>query len=192
MLFNGIDLDPYFRIKDIRGRGLIRRRINSLSVPGMDGEHVTSIDVPSRLLEIDIRIISKDLRKTIDELNAILATNGPVPIVFPDEPDMTYYGVVEDTEETGEKVHLGRHDTTIYIRRSDPYKYGPELTAEFPSDTASLTNNGTAKAKPIIELTATQKATFAMISNGTEEYNLIGTPADDDVVVVDEKTSVLY
>src|SRR5690606_5218776 len=39
--------------------------------------------------------------------------------------------------------------------------------------------------------TATQKATFAMISNG-EEYNLIGTPADDDVVVVDEKTSVTY
>src|SRR5690625_7689117 len=31
-----------------------------------------------------------------------------------------------------------------------------------------------------------------MISNGDEQYNLIGQPADDDVQIVDTKTSVLY
>ena len=152
MLFNGIDLEPYFRIKDIRGRGLIKRRINSISVPGMAGEHITSIDDPAKVLELDIRIISKDLRKSIDELNAIFATDQPVPIVFPDEPDKTYYGTVETTEETGERFHLGRHDTTLFIRRSTPYKYGPELNPTFPSDAVTLTNNGTAEADPIFEM----------------------------------------
>src|SRR5690606_33143609 len=86
---------------------------------------------------------------------------------------------------------VGIHRGTIYILR-DKYKYGAEKTVETTSDTFVVENNGTAETEPIIELTATEKATFAMISNEIEEYNLIGTPADDDVVVVDEKTSVLY
>src|SRR5690606_17295926 len=117
----------------------------------MDGEYVESVDTPSKVLEVDIRIISDDLRKTIDELNAILATDEPVPIVFPDEPEMTYYGMVEASEETGERVHLGWHDATIYIRRSDPYKYGPEKHAEF-QDSGIVENNGTADTEPIITM----------------------------------------
>lgn len=178
LIFNGIDLSPYFRIKDIRGRGLINRNINAISIPGMDGEYVESVDTPSKVLEVDIRIISDDLRKTIDELNAILATDEPVPIVFPDEQDMTYYGIVEASDETGERVHLGWHDATIYIRRSDPYKYGPEKTDEF-QDSGIVENKGAAEADPIFELEVLQPTTFAMVSNG-EEYNMIGRPVDVD------------
>lgn len=168
ILFNNIDLEPYFRIKEIRGRGLIKRKINSITVPGMDGEYVESIDTPSKVLEVDIRITSSDLRKTIDTLNSILATDEPVPIVFPDEPEMTYYGTVETSEETGERVHLGRHDSTIYIRQSDPYKYGPEQREEIKTDVHSVRNDGTAEAKPIIELTVKEPITFAMVQNNND------------------------
>src|SRR5690606_1133494 len=72
----------------------------------------------------------------------------------------------------------------------DPYKYGPEKVVETTSDTFIVENNGTAEAEPIIELTATEKATFAMVSNG-EEYNLIGTPADVETEVVDERILVM-
>src|SRR5690606_32814846 len=132
----------------------------------------------------------EELRKKIDAVSAIIETTEKVPIIFPDQPDMTYYGEYAGVEEDVEYHHVGIHRGTIYILR-DKYKYGAEKTVETTSDTFIVENNGTADAEPIIELTATQKATFAMISNG-EEYNLIGTPADDDVVVVDEKTSVLY
>src|SRR5690606_31253692 len=44
--------------------------------------------------------------------------------------------------------------------------------------------------EPIIELTATEKATFAMVSNG-EEYMMIGKPAEVDEQIVDTKTRVL-
>src|SRR5699024_5632495 len=53
----------------------------------------------------------------------------------------------------------------------------------------------TTDSDPIFELTAKEKTTFAMVANGTDEdseYNLIGFPADDDVEIVDTKTSILY
>jgi predicted phage tail component-like protein len=191
LIFNGIDLEPYFRIKDIRGRGLIKRRINGISVPGMDGEYVESIETPAKILEVDIRIVSQNLRETIDELNSIFDTNGPVPIIFPDEPDMTYYGTVEDTRESGEKVHLGRHDTTIYIRRSDPNKYGPEKEAIFPSDVFTITNEGTAEADPLFELEVLQPVTFAMIQNQNDEYMMIGRPVQAEETPFEPKTSIM-
>nr|WP_289038288.1 distal tail protein Dit [uncultured Allobacillus sp.] len=191
MLFNGIDLSPYMRIKDIRGRGLINRRVNAITAPGMDGEYSELVETPAKLLEVEARITGVDLRATIDDLNGILATDEPVPIVFPDEPEKTYYGIVEESSEDGELIHLNRHDATFIIRRSDPYKYGPEQSINFTSDTAIINNEGTAEAKPVIELTAKEPVTFAMVSNG-DEYNLVGTPADDDVQIVDAKTTVLY
>ena len=201
MLFNGIDLKPYIRIIDIRGRGIINRQVNAIAVEGMDGEHFSSVDTPSKYLEVDIEIRAKEaaaLREKIDELNAILATEQPVPIVFPDEPDMTYYGTPEGSDEIGEYVHLSKHQGTIYIRRSDPFKYGPELTADFPSDTVIVENPGTADADPIFELTAKEQTTFAMVSIG-EEYMMVGRPYDEseqptsqyDTVFADNASSLV-
>lgn len=190
IIFNNIDLEPYFRIKDIRGRGLIQRQVNGISVPGMPGEHLASIDEPAKYLEIDIRIVNKDLRGTIDTLNEIFATNAPVPIIFPDEPDKTYYGTVETSAESGEKLHLNRHDTTFLIRRSDPRKYGPEKTEPFLTSTKTILNEGTADAKPIIELTVKESLTYALIQNNNDleqlgdetypRYTMIGQPHEVD------------
>lgn len=182
MLFNNIDLAPYIRIIEIRGRGIINREVDAVSIPGMDGEHFSSVSTPSKYLEIDVEIRANNaetLRTKVDELNAILATEQPVPIVFPDEPDMTYYGTPEGSDEISEYVHLSKHQGTIYIRRSDPFKYGPELTVDFPSDSIIVENPGTAEADPIFELTAREPTTFAMVSNG-EEYMMVGIPIDAD------------
>ena len=186
-------MSQYMRIIDVRGRGLTEQELTTVSVIGSDEDYVTYRTKPPRYLEIDYEIRAKDkeeLRKKIDAVSAIIATTEKVPIIFLDEPDMTYYGEYAGVEENVEYHHVGIHRGTIFILR-DKYKYGDEKTVETTSDTFIVENEGTAESEPIIELTATQKATFAMISNG-EEYNLIGTPADDDVVVVDEKTSVLY
>lgn len=151
----------------------------------MSGEYVGSVETPGRYLEVEIRIVSKNLRETIDELNGILATDEPVPIIFPDEPDKTYYGMVEDTGEEGEKVHLGRHDAFIYIRRSDPFKYGQEKEYEFQEDTAIIENKGTAEADPIFELEVLEPTTFAMVSNG-DEYMMIGQVPEIDETPIEE------
>src|SRR5690625_1097724 len=175
------------RIIDVRGRGLIEQELTTVRVIGSDEDYVTYRTKPPRYLEIDYEIRAKnkeELRKKIDEVSAIIETTEKVPIIFPDELNRTYFGEYAGVEESVEYHHVGIHRGTIYILR-DPYKYGPEKVIEPSSDTFIVENNGTADAEPITELTATQKATFAMISNGAEEYNLIGTPADDDVQVVD-------
>lgn len=186
-------MSDYMRIIDVRGRGITEQELTTVHVIGSDEDYVTYRTKPTRFLEIDYEIRAKnkeELRKKIDAVSAIIETTEKVPIIFPDEPDMTYYGEYAGVEENVEYHHVGIHRGTIYILR-DKYKYGPEKTVETTSDTFIVENNGTAEAEPIIELTATQKATFAMVAT-EDEYNLIGTPADDDVVVVDEKTSVLY
>src|SRR5699024_3427980 len=55
-------------------------------------------------------------------------------------------------------------------------------------------NKGMALAKPVFELTAREKTTFAMVSNGTDEnssYNIIGVPTEVDEEVVDYEEVVL-
>src|SRR5690606_31328558 len=82
------------------------------------------------------------------------------------------------------------YQATLTFICPDPYKYGPEKVYQTDQDTFIVENEGTAEAEPIIELTATEKATFAMVSNG-EEYMMIGKPAEVDEQIVDTKTRVL-
>lgn len=187
-------MSDYMRIIDVRGRGLTEQELTTVRVIGSDEDYITYRTKPPRYLEIDYEIRAKnkeELRKKIDAVSAIIETTEKVPIIFSDEPDMTYYGEYAGVEESVEYHHVGIHRGTIYILR-DKYKYGHEKVIEPSSDTFIVENEGTAEAEPIIELTATQKATFAMISNGEDEYNLIGRPANVDEQLVDEKVRVLY
>src|SRR5690606_26134783 len=103
--------------------------------------------------------------------------------------DRIYYALVDGELELDEIFSTGRGEITFIC--PDPYKYGAEKSVETTSDTFIVENNGTAEAEPIIELTATEKAAFAMVSNG-EEYMIIGKPGEVDEQLVDEKVRVLY
>ena len=193
MLYNNIDMSDYMRIIDVRGRGITEQELTTVRVVGSDEDYVTYRTKPPRYLEIDYEIRAKDkeeLRKKIDAVSAIIETTEKVPIIFPDEPNMTYYGEYAGAEQNVEYHHVGIHRGTIYILR-DQYKYGPEKVYQTDQDTFIVENNGTAETEPIIELTATQKATFAMVAT-EDEYNLIGRPAEVDEQLVDEKVRVLY
>ena len=187
-------MSDYMRIIDVRGRGLTEQELTTVRVIGSDEDYVTYRTKPPRYLEIDYEIRAKnkeELRKKIDAVSAIIETTEKVPIIFPDEHDRTYFGEYAGVEESVEYHHVGIHRGTIYILR-DKYKYGPEKNLLFPADIVTVENNGTAEALPIFELEATQKTTFAMVSNQDDEYNLVGQPADDDVQIVDTRNSVLY
>ncbi|MRG87009.1 distal tail protein Dit [Salinibacillus xinjiangensis] len=184
MLFNGLDLTPYLKIKAISGRGISQTELAMLEVPGMNGAHLQRKRRPPRPLEIeaDIRANNpEELRIKMDELNGILAVDEPVPIVFLDEPNITYYGIPESTGENDEFPFMHQGQLTIIC--PDPYKYGPELTADIPSDTVTLTNEGTADADPIFEMEVLAPVTFAMIQNQNNEYMMIGQPVDVDATV---------
>ncbi|CDQ41513.1 distal tail protein Dit [Virgibacillus salexigens] len=192
MLFNDIDLSPYLRIKKITGRGMTNRELSLLEVPGMSGAHLERINLPPRPLGIEANIKAmnrQELRNKIDELNGILSVSEPVSIIFPDEPNVVYYGIPEQAGEDDEFPFMHQGQLTIIC--PDPYKYEKEKTMEFGSDAGIVTNEGTTEVEPIFELEVTKKVPFALIQNQHEEYMLIGTPVDVTSEVVDARTLLL-
>src|SRR5699024_2710063 len=181
-------------VNDVAGRGVNGKEIELITVSNNDGAYVEGGRKPPRYLDVTITVKSpsfSDLRRKIDELNDILNTREDVPIVFDDETDMTYYGRLDSVNNLTEEHKI--YQAVLTFLCSNPYKYGPEVSKDL-GDVDTVNNEGTAPADPIFELTAKEKATFAMISNGADEnaeYNLIGTPADVDEVVVDERNLIL-
>lgn len=192
MIFNGVDLGDYLKIKSIRGRGLSPNELVLIDIPGMDGSYMQDKKRPIRLIEIEGNIKAEnreELRTKIDDLNGILSVDEPVPINFYDEPNMTYYGMPRETAENNEFTFM--HESVLTIVCLDPYKYGPEKQEELEFQT-TINNEGTAESYPIFELEVLAPITYAMVQNHLDEYLLIGVPSDDDVVAVDTRSSVLY
>ena len=178
-IFNGIDLDQEltdetgsFTTLTVNGRNNTNSRINSFSVPGMDGAHEEGNTLDAKTINVRFRIKDKTnegFRERLNRLNALLSGSKQV-LEFTDE-DAIFFATVSSVEMPDEESNdlIGN----IFFYCSDPYKYGPELEATFPSDAVTVTNNGTAPAKPIFELDVNEPTTFAMVSNG-EEYLMIG------------------
>lgn len=199
MKFNGIDLADrytssaggYFIVNDVRGRGVLGNEVDMINVPGRDGSYVVGKRRPPRALEVDITIKGdsyEDLRKKIEDLNALLSTETDTEIVFDDEPDRVYYGRLTEVNDKIEKSKI--YQATLTFICPDPFKYGPEKVYQTDQDTFIVENEGTVPTKPIFELTCKQPVTFAMVSDG-ERYNMIGRPADVEQDVVAEKVVVL-
>lgn len=184
-------MSNHIRIMDVRGRGLAEQELTTIRSAGSEEDYVSYRTKPKRHIEIDYEIRAKDkesLRKKIDEISPLFMTKEMVPVVFPDENERTYYVEYDGADESLEYHHIGIHRGTLFLLR-DKYKYSEEQTLEL-EDISTIENKGTAEANPIFELTAKEKATFAMVSNGADEdaeYNLIGTPTDVNEEIVDSR-----
>lgn len=165
---------------------------NLLRVPGRSGAHIQSSTTDVLYINQPIGFIvedDEDALHKMDKLAEWLLTDEPVELQFSDEPGRTYYAKLEGDVPNFSRFANQRRGTITFLC-ADPFSYGQEKTLHFPSDQVAITNEGTAEADPIFELTATQKTTFAMISNQNEEYNLIGKPADEDIQVVEQNVLV--
>src|SRR5690625_1805748 len=150
-------------------------------VTGMDGAYLGNTNLRPLYINQPVGFVVKNDEHALqlkDELADWLMTNEPVPLQFDDEPGRTYYAVVQNTIEDFERF-VNLRQGTIQFLCLDPYSYGEEQTIEFQSDSVMVENKGTAETEPIFELTAKQKTTFAMVSNG-EEYMMVGKPVDED------------
>lgn len=191
--FNGIKKPYVSSAFGGRKRQIYNLKRNLIYTPGRPGAYLESTDEDVTVIEEQIIINAKsgeDLQKLKEDIAAWLVTDEPKPLIFDDEPDRTYFAMVEGILEIEDFVNLG--SGTITFICPDPYKYGPELEAVFPSDIVTLTNEGTADADPIFELEVKQSVTFAMIQNQDDEYMMIGKPADVNMTVVNPKTELLY
>lgn len=190
MIFNGTKKD-YLKVSRKKTRpAFAPMERGFVSVTGMPGAHLSRSNRQIRQLDIPVRIEGQsitDLQKVKENLAEWLVHDDPKELTFSDEPDRVYYAVVSGSLDLDELVRWGQGIITFLC--PDPFKYGLEKTLTFNTDAVVVENKGTAEADPIFELTAKEKTTFAMISDGTN-YNLIGQPTDVDEVIVDEKSIV--
>lgn len=189
MLFNGTDLSPYLRIKKINGRGFTKRDVWLRMASGSDGASYQKKRRPPRELEVEANVLSssaEDLQIKLDQLNGILSVDGPVAIVFPDEPLKTYYGAPAMTDGSDEAPFL--HKGKITFVCPDPNKYGPELTKAFSNGVLSFFNNGTTETRGKLTITMLVNAPNLTVSNGTESLRLNYTFLTGNTIVIDFKT----
>lgn len=160
-----------------------------IDVPGAHGAYLAGSKIGVRDVEIGLQL-SEDSIKELDDKKHLIYTlfysTEPFTIIR-DFKNLEIYVIQEDPYDI-DNITCSDGDIDIKLKMLDPYLYGPQKTLTFPADIVMVTNKGTAEADPIFELTAKKKTTFAMVSNGDEEYNLIGKPADVDEKVVNEKT----
>lgn len=192
MTFNSIRKPWLYLLEGRQKSPFVPVRNNLITVTGMPGAYVGSKGTDVLYINQPIGFIVKDDEHALqlkDELASWLVTDRAVPLEFDDEPGRIYYAEIEGTIDDFNRFVDQRRGVITFLL-ADPYGYGPEQ-AQPLNDIDIVENKGTAPSDPIFELTATKKSTFAMVSLGADEdseYNLIGTPADVDEVLVDEKT----
>lgn len=199
-IFNDVNLDDEltddngsFTTLTVSGRSNVVQRIQPIPVPGLDGEvEQNNPTIGVREPVIKFRLRDKTNEGFRDRLTRLieLLKGSKRKMKFTDE-DVVYYATLSELDIPDEESNDLICNLMMYC--SDPYKYGPKKILTFPADIVEITNDGSAEADPIFELTAKKKATFAMVSTGDDEeneYNLIGEPADDDVEKVDTKALI--
>lgn len=176
--FNGIRKNYVYLLNGGSFPAWAPRKVNLLTVPGMPGGHLERIDTLPLPLKLPIGIKAdyvQDLQKVKEDLADWLVTDEPKELIRDVEPDRVYYAMVDDTFDPEEIVTIGEGIITFIC--PDPYKYGIEQEADFPSEVSTLTYNGTESGDPIFKLEVLQPITFAMIQNQDNEYMMIGRPA---------------
>lgn len=190
--FDGHNLKNEFTILDVRGRGILQNEVELIEVAGKAGAYFSHRKIPIRVIEVDVAITGDnptDLRKRIRKINKILSVDEPKPIVFSDDPEITYHGIPEQSSDSGDIVST--NTSTIVFVCADPFSYSPEIVHPFEYDVTTVYNNGSEEAEPIFELEVLRPVTFAMVQNQFGEYQMIGRPAEVDTELVEERTLVL-
>jgi predicted phage tail component-like protein len=188
-IFNSNNLDVLltdengsFTTLTVSGRSNLTNRLETVEVPGLDGlleaDHST---LSEKEIVIKYKIADKTnegFRERYNRLNQLLK-GAKMELRFTDENYIFFATLsVHSVPEEESNSLVG----TLTFLCSNPYKYGPEIEAVFPSDVVSINNNGTTDASPIFELEVLAPVTFAMIQNQYSEYMMIGEPAPAEKV----------
>lgn len=170
-------------------------------VPGMPGAHLTTTDQDVLVINQPIGFVFENDTHALnlkDELASWLFTNEPAPLIFDDEPNRTYYAVVQNTIEDFERSSSLRSGTIQFLC-VDPYGYSHTYTQPVSGRVSTILNSGTADTYPIFDLTVTKDSTLVYIDNydnltpqGDPRSIILGQTKPIDYEPVESKTLVLH
>ncbi|MBP3950344.1 distal tail protein Dit [Bacillus suaedae] len=130
-----------------------------------------------------------DLKRKAEDLVDWLSVDHDVPLIFDDDPERTYFAVVEG--EIDPEVHVTFAKVTINFLCADPCKYGSrkELAITDASAPVILQSTGTAPTPPTFNVTLKGPTEFLDIV-GDEDYMRIGSPSKVDETPFQKKETI--
>ncbi|NPC91226.1 phage tail family protein [Bacillus sp. WMMC1349] len=129
-----------------------------IEIPGRPGAYLRRTKTKPRILAVNLLIKGvDDLQKAKEEIADWLITDEPEALIFPDEPDRTYYGMIDGEGQLTELFKFGKG--TINFICPDPYKHGSEHFFDIGSlsdPIGHVQSAGTIPIYPIVECTFTE------------------------------------
>lgn len=147
---------------------------NLLKAPNHPGAYLKSTDVDVRSLKVPVLIEGEnmgDLQKLKEDLADWLVTDTAKELVFDDEPDRSYFAVIDGSLNLEEIVNVGAGELSFVCL--DPHKYGKTKVQQSDSGTLTVRNEGNVEALPTFEIEVDADYTNIDISNG-DMINRIG------------------
>lgn len=178
--FNGFYLGDYLDVKSIDRGGIIpAREIDYESIPQMAGAVRKNVKTGIRIIKVTIKITGsseEDLRKRVETIGEILKTDDDAPIIFDDEPDRIYYGMLYGETPLTDTLQFGKGEINFLCL--DPHKYGAEEELAFDSDgVLNFFNTTNSDIFPRYEIAFNQPATFFSILDAENQIT-IGEPEE--------------
>lgn len=192
--YDDIDFSGLLTVNKIDGRGFApTSAVLSPKVPKMPGRHFIRKERDARDLVVEVSVKGNnlaDLRDQIDSVAGKLDTDQEVDIVFSDEPDRTYRGIMLADGGLEQVRSFGKG--TIHFHCSDPYKYAPETSKAVQGSSTTVMVEGTAETLPRFEIDVLEDTTHIDIISGTGDYMRIGEPAPADAPKYERMTQILH
>jgi predicted phage tail component-like protein len=189
--FNGFDLAALGTINQIKRNILPSMFISTRKIAGTVGIQFLKKEYDARRIMVTMTLKADKLEDRADQLAEVLETTNEVPIIIGDQPDRTYYGLLETEINKDDLVeNLGR--VTFTFLCTDPYKYGPEETANI-SGAGSINITGK-EAAPDITINIQEAAQDLIITNdnGPEELRIIWNFIAGDTLQIDSKKKKVF
>ena len=184
LMFNGIEKTYLTVLQGASNQPWAPVTRNYHTVPGRAGSYMQKKRiVGNRELSQPVAIKANDpmeLEKIKEDMAAWLIHDEPKPLIFPEEPDRTYYAVVDGSFDPDEIVRIGKG--TIPFVCPDPYKYGQEVTAT----AGTVINAGSVESNPhfSIRFTGTTQ-NFTLTNQQGKAIKIIWNFVQNDLLVID-------
>lgn len=148
------------------------------TVSGRDGSVLTQVTLKPLDIDVQVRLLG-DARDDLAALRRTLAPllwrTGLQEVVFPDEPDKRYYGVLKGTSALN--APLANSSTTLTLHIPDPVAYGEERGETVTTGGTTIEVGGDHETWP--RVTATPRA-------GISNWRLTNSTTGEFVEVEDE------
>lgn len=188
--FGGIK-KPYITVREKKRPITAPIRRNLITIPGYKGALLDSTEVEVLILSVLLLIEGNnqdEYKRNCEDFAAWIVKEKATELIFEDDPDRTYYALVQGSFDPNEIVRIG--EVQVNFLCVDPHKYGPEKLVNF-TNTASFIVEGSAEPEPIVTCKIKQDTTFVAVSNG-KELNMIGNITEAEQAPFERETRVLW